>query len=450
LIINLNCEIIKISSGINRLTIFVLTFQVKIMIVYKFGGASVNDAQGVKQLASLVAKVNDPLIVVVSAMGKTTNKLETIVAATLQGNARELELISNLRFEHNSILNNLFKNSSHSVFAEIEKLFDVIERNCNSYRNKGYDMLYDQVVSYGEIISTKIVSAYLNQNAVKNKWVDIRKVIITDDNYRDAQIDVAETAKKCNTAFDYDGFDCYVTQGFIASDKKGNVTTLGREGSDYTAALLASILDAEKVILWKDVQGIYNADPLIFDDAIFLEELTYQEVIELTFYGAKVIHPKTIKPLRNKQIPLFVKCFYEPRKKGTTVKETKSKKINVPVFIVLNEQVLLSISLGDLSFITERHISRLFALLNKFKLKVNLMQNSAVTFSVCIDTPKGQEITELVDLLRKDFKVLYNQDLTLNTIRNYNEAHIKKMIGNKKVLMEQRSRNTVQFVTETI
>jgi len=420
------------------------------MIVYKFGGASVNDARGVKQLAAIVAKTNDNLIVVVSAMGKTTNKLETIVAAALQGNARELELISNLQHEHLAILNDLFENSSHSVFAEIEKLFDVIERNCSSYKNKGYDMLYDQVVSYGEIISTKIVSAYLKQDAVKNKWVDVRKVILTDDNYREAQIKVDETAKKCKKTFNFEGVDCYITQGFIASDNKGNNTTLGREGSDYSAALLASILNAERVILWKDVQGIYNADPLIFDDAVFLEELTYQEVIELTFYGAKVIHPKTIKPLKNKQIPLFVKCFYEPGKKGTTVKETKSKKINVPVFIVLNEQVLLSISLGDLSFITERHISRLFALLNKFKLKVNLMQNSAVTFSVCIDTPKGQEITELVDLLRKDFKVLYNEGLSLNTIRNYNEDHIQKMIGDKKVLVEQRSRNTVQFVTETL
>jgi len=209
-------------------------------------------------------------------------------------------------------------------------------------------------------------------------------------------------------------------------------------------------MDAEKVILWKDVQGIYNADPLLFDDAIFLEELTYQEVIELTFYGAKVIHPKTIKPLKKNQIPLFVKCFYDPASRGTTVKETKSKKTYIPVFVVLNEQVLLSISLGDLSFITERHISRLFALLNKFKLKVNLMQNSAITFSVCIDTPKGQEISELVELLRKDFKVLYNQNLTLITIKNYSEDHIKKMIGEKKVLVEQRSRNTVQFVTESL
>lgn len=420
------------------------------MIVYKFGGASVNDARGVKQLASIVAETNDNLIVVVSAMGKTTNKLEAIVAAVLQENAEAMELISNLHHEHLAILNDLFKNSSHPVFAEINKLFHTINKSCNSLRTKGYDFLYDQVVSYGELISTKIVSAYLNDHNFSNKWVDIREVIITDENFRDARVDVAETAKRCYIAFDFEDAECYITQGFIASGTEGNNTTLGREGSDYSAALLASILDAEKVILWKDVRGIYNADPLIFDDAVFLEELTYQEVIELTFYGAKVIHPKTIKPLKNKQIPLFVKCFYEPDKEGTTVKETKTKKIDVPVFIILNKQVLLSISLGDLSFITERHISRLFALLNKFKLKVNLMQNSAVTFSVCIDTPKGQEITELVDLLRKNFKVLYNQNLTLNTIRHYNEDHIKKMIGNKKVLMEQRSRNTVQFVTETL
>jgi len=420
------------------------------MIVYKFGGASVRDAQGVKQLTRLVAKVNDPLIIVISAMGKSTNKLETIVAAAIQGNGRELELIFNLKLEHLAVLNDLFKNSSHPIFSDVEKLFETIEKNCTVHRNKGFDMLYDQVVSYGEIISTTIVSAYLNDQGVSNIWVDIRKVIATDDNFRDAQVDTDKTEQKSKSFFNFNKNARYITQGFIASDSKGNITSLGREGSDYSAALIASMLDAEKVVLWKDVQGIYNADPLLFDDAIFLEELTYQEVIEFTFYGAKVIHPKTIKPLKNKQIPLFVKCFYDPDQKGTTVKEVKSKKINVPVFIVLNNQVLLSISLGDLSFITERHISRLFALLNKFKLKVNLMQNSAVTFSVCIDTPKGQEISELVDLLRKDFKVLYNQNLTLNTIRNYSDEDIKSMIGNKKVYVEQRSRNTVQFVTETL
>ncbi len=420
------------------------------MIVYKFGGASVKDARGVKQLATLVSKTNDQLIVVISAMGKTTNKLEAIVTATLQGNGKELELISSLRNEHNAILIDLFDKTAKPLFSKVERLFDAIEATCNKYRNSGYDMLYDQVVSYGEIISTTIVSAYLNEQKINNKWVDVRDVIVTDDNYRDAQVDMNVTQKNCSATFSFKDSDCYITQGFIASDIKGNSTTLGREGSDYTAALLASSLDAEKVILWKDVQGIYNADPLLFDDAIFLEELTYQEVIELTFYGAKVIHPKTIKPLKQLQIPLYVKCFYEPRSKGTTVKEFKSKKTNVPVFIVLNDQVLLSISLGDLSFISERHISRLFALLNKFKLKVNLMQNSAITFSVCIDRPKGQEISELVELLRKDFKVLYNENLTLNTIKNYTEDHIKSMIGDRTVLIEQRSRNTVQIVTEAL
>lgn len=420
------------------------------MIVYKFGGASVKDARGVKQLAKIVSKTNDQLIVVISAMGKTTNKLESIVNAVLQGTGKEMELIALLRMEHSAIMNDLFVKNSKPLFSHVERLFDTIELNCSKYRNKGYDMLYDQVVSYGEIISTIIISAFLNEQKVSNKWIDVRDVIVTDENYRDAQITNDISHKNCTSIFNFKGLDCYVTQGFIASDKKGNSTTLGREGSDYTAAFIASNLGAESVILWKDVQGIYNADPLLFDDAIFLEELTYQEVIELTFYGAKVIHPKTIKPLKNKQIPLFVKCFYDPRSKGTIVKETKSKKTNVPVFIVLNDQVLLSISLGDLSFISERHISRLFALLNKFKLKANLMQNSAITFSVCIDAPKGQEISELVELLRKDFKVLYNENLLLNTIKNYTEDHIKNMIGEKKVLVEQRSRNTVQIVTEAL
>jgi aspartate kinase len=298
------------------------------------------------------------------------------------------------------------------------------------------------------VLSTKIVSAYLNKEGINNKWVDIRRVIKTDNNYRDANVNFQESKKNSLIDFKFEDNQVFITQGFIASDPDGHTTTLGREGSDYTAALLASFLSAESVTLWKDVAGIFNADPALFSDATLLKELSYQEMIELAFYGARVIHPKTIKPLKGAGIKLHVRSFYEPEQIGTIVSKDALPMIDLPVFVIKEMQVLISISLWDLSFISEYHLSLLFSLLNKFRLKANVIQHSAVSFSVCVDTPMGKEIEELIAFLKVDFKVLYNKNLQLITIRNYTERDIQKMINGRKIYIEQRSRNTVQFVTD--
>jgi len=417
------------------------------MLVFKFGGASVKDANAVRQLKNIVGNCNGNLIVVISAMGKTTNKLENILWHAFKRDGTHLPLIKKLKTYHLAIVNDLLPDNREMI-DEVNKIFASIEENCTNYQNKGYDFAYDQIVSYGEILSTKIVSTFLNQEGISNNWIDIRNVFKTDSNYREANIQLEETSENSSEKFDFNTSQIYITQGFIASDQNGNTTTLGREGSDYTAAFLGRALKAENVTLWKDVAGIYNADPAIFDDVILLKELSYQEMIELAFYGARVIHPKTLKPLKDVGIHLYVKCFYDPDKRGTIVFEDAISNTRVPVFILKDKQVLISISLRDLSFISENHISRLFSLLNKFRLKANVIQHSAVSFSVCVDTPLGKEIEDMIAILKEDFKVLYNKNLQLVTIRNYTETDIHKMISGKKIYIEQRSRNTVQFVTD--
>lgn len=417
------------------------------MLVYKFGGASVKDANAVRQLKNIIQYSDEKLLIVISAMGKTTNRLEEILAHAFRNDASHLTLIQKLKSDHVNLIEELF-DVPGEIRIEIEEVFSKIKRNCSELRPGNYDFAYDQIVSFGEIISTKIVSAFLVQEEIINKWVDIRQVFKTDSNYRDSQIHIEETSKRTLEAFNFNQAQIFITQGFIASDLDGNTTTLGREGSDYTAALLASILKAKKVILWKDVAGIFNADPALFRDVVLLKELKYQEMIELAFYGARVIHPKTLKPLKEEGIPLYVKCFYDPDKEGTIVFEDAFSNSKIPVYILKEKQVLISISLRDLSFVAEEHISRLFSLLDKFRLKANVIQHSAVSFSVCVDIPLGKEIEEMIGILKLDFKVLYNKGLQLLTIRNYIEADVRKMISEKKIYIEQRSRNTVQYVTD--
>lgn len=417
------------------------------MLVYKFGGASVKDANAVQQLKKIVVNCDENLVVVISAMGKSTNKLEAVLLHALKNDGSFLPLLNELKIYHLQFIDDLLPNDQ-KIKDEVENIFSQIEGNCQQHQNKGYDFAYDQIVSFGEILSTKIVSAFLNKEGINNKWVDIRKVIKTDNNFRASNIQMDETSKKAEQVFDFNKNKIFVTQGFIASDFDDHTTTLGREGSDYSAAILASVLDAEHVTLWKDVAGIYNADPAIYDEVTLLQELNYQEMIELAFYGAQVIHPKTLKPIKEAGIPLYVKCFYDSDKKGTIVHENASYNTQTPIFILKDKQVLISISLRDLSFVAEEHISLLFNLLDKFRLKANIIQHSAVSFSVCVDIPLGKEIEELISILKEDFKVLYNKNLQLLTIRNYQEAEIQKMISGKKIYIEQRSRNTVQFVTD--
>jgi aspartate kinase len=416
------------------------------MIVYKFGGASVKDAQSVRNMAKIVEAASRPLIVVVSAMGKTTNRLEAFLDEGLKGSGMHAEILKTLRQEHFQILEELIPDSEHPVYNEIEGFFEEASSMIQIHQEKDYNFIYDQVISLGELISTKIVSTWLEHIGIANHWVDIRQILKTDSNFREAIVDQEISEKLCRSVFDASEPLCFVTQGFIGADSKGFTTTLGREGSDYSAALLANYLEAESVTLWKDVDGIYNADPAIFSNVKKIETLSYQEVIKLTYYGAKVIHPKTIRPLFDKQIPLLVKSFNKPENHGSVVRKTAKSAHQQPFIILLENQILISISKEDLSFISELNLSFLFDLLHTFRLKANLMQHSAISFSFCVDTPKGKALEELIELLHKEFKVLYNSGLQLITVRNFTNDLIRELIGNKKVLVEQRSRQTTQFI----
>ncbi len=416
------------------------------MIVNKFGGASVKDADAIRVLADIVAKYEDNTIVVVSAMGKTTNKLEQIVRLKMENNDSYNDVLTSLMNEHQQTLDELFSSNSNAIFRIVINLFSQINKQLSEYTGSDYDYLYDQVVSIGEILSTRIVSAYLSEAGIRNRWIDIRKYLQTDSFYREAKVANEVSKNNIRKTFAFNDENIFVTQGFIGADQAGNTTTLGREGSDYTAALLANMLDAKKVILWKDVDGIFNADPKLFEEVRIFRELSYHEAIELSFYGAKIIHPKTIKPVQNKNIPLYVKNFNNPETDGSVIYSVDNFKSAFPVFIIKNEQILISVTPKDYSFVVEKHISHFFTVLNQQKVKVNLMQNSAVSFSVCCDKLHPNKLEELLSDLRNSFRVLYNENLELITIRHYNEIAIAKMLNGRKVLMEQRSRNTVQFV----
>lgn len=416
------------------------------MVIYKFGGASVKNAEAFHFLKAIVADCSDQLIVVVSAMGKTTNGLEEIVKVASKGSSDYRKNLNRIREYHLSILEALIPERSDPVYREIDDQFNELESRIIRYKDQEFNLFYDQVVSLGEVVSTMIVSRFLNYQGIENVWTDIREMLVTDENYRDAAVDFESSADNILSAFDFKRANCYVTQGFIGSARNGNTTTLGREGSDFSAAILANICGAVSVVLWKDVEGIFSADPALFENVTLLPRISYQEMIELAYYGAKVIHPKTIKPLRKKRIPLYVRSFYNPEKKGSRISEIEEPDRKVPIIIIKEDQILVSISLEDLSFITENHISKLFGLLNTFRLKANLMQHSAVSFSVAVDKPRGKEVQELVDILRKEFRVLYNDRLILATIRHYSEESINDLISGKKIYVEQRSRNTVQYL----
>ena len=418
------------------------------MIIYKFGGASVKDAEGVKNLKRILLSRNEAHVVVLSAFGKTTNRLENVVEEAMKKTGKYEPLLASISEDHLSIVQHLFNDANHYIAGEIEELVHAIETLIKKNLQSDYNFLYDQVIVTGELLSTKIVSAFLNHQGIENRWIDARLVIKTDDNYRDANVLNELSGARCRDVFNFSETDCYVTQGFIGADPAEHSTSLGREGSDFSAALIASFLEAKSVTLWKDVSGIFNADPAVFENVQQIPSMKYPEVIELTYYGAKVIHPKTIKPLYEKDIPLYVKSFNDPGAKGTLVSSNDSQSMGIPFIINKEKQVLISISNKDLSFFSEINVSDLFGMLNEFRLKANLMQHSAISFSVCVDTPMGREVTDLIAALRKTFKVLYNDGLQLITIRNYSDDVIERFTKGKKVLVEQRSRHTVQFVLE--
>lgn len=415
--------------------------------IFKFGGASVKDAAAVKNVAEVVKKYAlKPTIVVVSAMGKTTNQLEELVKAHFQKNGNAHSVLQKIKDYHLEILSTLFADKLHPVYAEIENAVVELSWMIEDQQNLPFNQEYDQIVSMGEIISTKIVSAYLSEAGVHNKWMDAREIIQTDNTYREGKVNYAlsEMLVKTKLLPLIDKNKIIVTQGFIGGTSENFTTTLGREGSDYTAALLAYFTDAESVTIWKDVDGVLNADPKWFKNTKKIDELSYYDAIELTYYGATIIHPKTIKPLQNKNIPLYVKSFLNPDKAGTLIHDA-GKRLPVPGYIFKVDQVLISIQPKDFSFIAEDNLSKIFELFSKFGVKIHLMQNSAINFSVCTDND-SMKVNPLIETLQHEFRVLYNTGVELLTIRNYDQKTIDKLSENKTILLEFRSRNTAQLV----
>lgn len=413
------------------------------MRVYKFGGASVKTPAALENVYNILANEQN-LIIVVSAIDKTTNHFERLVDYYFNGKPEKHDEFAKIKEFHYNYVNQAF-GDAQTITRTIDVLFDEIATHIEEVPTDDYDFEYDSLVSYGELLSTSIVSAYLQYKGKSNKWIDIRNYLVTDSNFRDAKIDWQRSEKKMQSIFSDSKNNIFVTQGFIGSDISHHTTTLGREGSDYSASSIAHIVDAQSVTIWKDVPGIMNADPSWCSFAEKLDEISFHEAIELAFYGAKVIHPKTIKPIENKNIPLYVKSFLNPTAEGTVIKKIDFIQNLVPIYILKENQVLISISPKDFSFIVEENMSNIFGLFAKYKVKVNVMQNSAIDFSASIDA-NNRHFSELISDLQKDYFVKYNENLQLITIRYYNEEAITRMISNHKVYITQKSRKTARFV----
>ena len=422
-------------------------------LIFKFGGASVKDAAAVKNVAEILKKFSDDkIVVVISAMGKTTNALEKVVNAYFHNNGNAIQLLNEAKEYHLEIMKKLFLNESENVFADVNNLFSEVEWTLEEKPSRGYGFAYDQIVSIGELVSTKIISAYLNNSGILNTWLDVRDCICTDNTWREANVDWDITQQKISQtipALLTEESKLVITQGFIGCTSENFTTTLGREGSDYTAAIMAHCLNAECVMIWKDVPGVLNADPKFFKEAQKLEKISYHDAIELAYYGASVIHPKTIKPLENKNITLYVKSFLNHESQGTSIDRDSLTKPLVPSFIFKTDQVLVSISAKDFSFIAEDNLSSIFGIFAKHGVKINLMQNSAISFSVCMDNDPFK-IPALIEELKSHFKILYNENLELYTIRHYFPSTIETLSTGKEILLEQRSRLTAQLVMRSI
>lgn len=418
--------------------------------IYKFGGASVKDADGIKNLQHILSlhKGDEKLIVVISAMGKTTNLMEQILDAWYYNKEALPQLCQTLKINHYQVAYDLGSNSAE-IITQLNRFFDKLMQILSEGHSENYDFDYDRIVSFGEYLSTTIISVFLNQMGVNNHWVDACKIIRTDNTYREGRINwevtSQEVRKQVESIYNSDTSNpVIITQGFIAGTSEKLRTTLGREGSDYTAAIIAYSLDAKDVTIWKDVPGLLNADPKLFPDAIKLDAIPYREAIELSYYGASVIHPKTLKPLRDKQIPLYVKSFYQPEEPGSIIKMMK-EQTKIPSFIVKKDQILLTIFPKDFSFIGEENLTEIFQIFAANRFKINLMQSSALSFSVCIDN-KPQRFQSLKNALSKSYNIKYNDKVELITIRHYNKESIKKVLQNRTPILEQKSRTTLQLI----
>lgn len=416
------------------------------MRIFKFGGASVKDADGVKNLVKVLKSVGaDDTLIVVSAMGKTTNAMEGVIHNYFQNKKELKSSIQEVAKFHNEILLDLFENEQHLIFKQVAEFFNELNLFFDRNKSPDYNFVYDQVVGFGELVSTTIISAYLKEEGFPNNWVDVRDYIKTDNYYRNAKVNWELTQEKISNGIDTKKLN--ITQGFLGSDPNNFMTTLGREGSDYTAAIFAYCLNAKEVTIWKDVPGVLNADPRHFENAQLIHKISYREAIELAFYGASVIHPKTLQPMQRKEIPLFVKSFKQPKNDGTRVGKGIKIDPEVPCYIVKKDQVLIKLSSLDFSYIVEENISHIFGLLHQYKMKVDVIQNSAISFSVCVDNIYDN-LPRLLQHLKAKFKVTSHEKVNLYTIRHYNSDAIKQLEADKTVLLKQLTPETVQIVTK--
>ena len=418
------------------------------MQVYKFGGASVKDAGAVKNVTTILKENStNNKVVVISAMGKTTNELENVVNLYYAGNPGWEKALDALFDKHMAIMKDLYTNGNfdHAV-ADVKKLIENTREFLKHNNSRNYNYIYDQVVSIGEYLSTTVVSDYANSLGLKNTLLDVKDVLFTDNAYTEGKVDFKKTEtsieQKVNELVKT-GF--VITQGFVGSTPEGFACTLGREGSDYTASIFAYSLNAERMTVWKDVEGIMNTDPKEYPDAQFLSEITYHEAIEMTYYGASVIHPKTIKPIQNKNIPLEVRSFVNYNKRGSVISANANTSFLPPIIIWKRGQVLLSFSAKDFSFIAEEHLSKVFSTFAENRLRINMMQNAAISFSIAVDFKK-EKIDNIIEQLKNEFSITRNDNLSLLTIRHYNQGIIDKLTQNKDVLLRQISRTTIQLL----
>jgi len=421
------------------------------MKVFKFGGASVKDASAVQNVAKIIALFKGQKIgIVVSAMGKTTNALELVVNALCQREREKFNgLVEELKTFHYDIMQSLFPNANHPIFKQIDEQLEELKAMYDERIPDNFNFEYDQIVSLGEVISTIIVNAYLIECGISSRWADARELIRTDNKYREGGVDWNKTELLFQTKFmpKFDEVDVQVTQGFIGHTSEGLTTTLGREGSDYTAGIMAFCCNAESVTIWKDVPGMLNADPKWFDNTVKLDSISFHEAIELSYYGASVIHPKTLKPLQNKDIPLYVKSFIDPNAEGTKIHASTSKDSLIPSFIFKMNQVLFSFTPKDFSFIVEENLSDIFSRLAKADAKINLMQNSALNFSILLDEEKVN-VDQIRELFQDTYLVKYNQGLELVTVRHYDQATLDRVTMDKEVILQQKTRETARLIVK--
>ena len=422
------------------------------MNVFKFGGASVNSAEAIRNVAEIVRQyLETPLVVVISAMGKTTNLLEKVVPGVPASDDERRKLLQQNTDYHLSIADSLFADKGDTTYGRLRELFGRLDE-VSARKATNYNFDYDQTVSLGELISTTLISGYLNSIGISNVWVDVRDIIRTNENYREGIVDFDTTRRQAqetiNSQFTTHNSQLIITQGFIAGTAAGTTTTLGREGSDYSASILSYCLDADNMTIWKDVPGFLNADPKFFANTVKIDKIPFNEAIELAYYGASVIHPKTVKPIQNKGIQLNIKSFLDPSADGSVIGPFDSIEPLTPLYIFKNNQILISIQPKDFSFIAEENLQTIFAVLAELNIRVNLMQNSALSFSLCLDYNEIL-LDKIRERLESQFRLVYNTGLQLITIRYYNQQIIDEIVDGRTILLQQRSRTTTQLLVDS-